>query len=106
MHPDLRSDARELAIECLGLKFELGIGAVGPSRQTVMARLLDLDHRAADRGQLTELGVHDVTEIKHHRPVVGVMLVPQHARQGRRADRAEFYWAITETLCDLPQRGV
>ena len=106
VHPDLGVDAGELAVEGFGLEFELGVGAVGPGRQAMMARLLDLDHRAAGGGQFAQFGVHDVAEIEHHCLVVGVVLVPQHARQCRRADRAEFDRAITETLRDLPQRGV
>jgi len=41
-----------------------------------MARLLDLDHRAAGSRQLLELGVHDVAQIEHQRLVVVVVLVP------------------------------
>src|SRR6516225_3457599 len=85
---------------------DLGIAAVGPGRQTMMARLLDLNHRAAGRGQFTECGIHDVAKVEDHRPVVRVMLVPQHARERRRADRTELYGAVTETLRDLPQCGV
>ena len=71
-----------------------------------MVRLLDLDHRTAGGGQLAQFGIHDVAEIEHHCLVVGVVLVPQHARQCRRADRAEIHRAIAEALRDLPQRGV
>ena len=106
VHPDLGIDAGELAVERLGLEFELGLGAVGPGRQAMMARLLDLDHRAAGGGQFAQFGIHDVAEIEHHRPVVGVVFVPQHARQCRRADRAELDRAVAEALRDLPQCGV
>jgi hypothetical protein len=104
--PDLGVDACELAVERLRLEFEVGFGAVGPRRQPVMARLLDLDYRAAGGRQLPQFGVHDVAQFEHHRLVVGVMLVPQHARKRRGADRAEFDRAVGKALGDLPQRGV
>ena len=102
VHPDLGIDPGELAVERLGLKFELGFAPVGPGRQPVVTRLLDLDHRAACGGQFAQLGIHDVAEVEHHRLVVGVIFVPQHAGQSRRADRAELDRAIAETLGDLP----
>jgi len=42
-------------------------------------------------------------EIEHHRPVVEIVFVPQHARQGRRADRAELDGPVVEALGDLPE---
>jgi hypothetical protein len=71
-----------------------------------MARLLDLDHRAAGRRQLLELGIHDVAQIEHERLVVVVVLVPQHAGQCRGADRAELDRLVAEALRNLPDRGV
>src|SRR6516164_106811 len=68
-----------------------------------MARFLDLDQGTPGGSELTQFGVHDVAEIEHHRPVIGVMLVPQHAGQGRRADSAELDRTVTEALGDLPQ---
>jgi hypothetical protein len=102
VHPDLGIDTRELAIERLGLEFELGVGAVGPGGQPVMARLLDLDQGTPGSGQFAQFGVHDVAKIEHHRPVVGVMFVPQHAGQRRRADRAKLDGPVGEALGDLP----
>src|SRR5271166_1987252 len=81
MHPDLGVDAGELPVERLGLKLELGIAAVGPGGQPVMAALLDLDHRTPGGGQFAQFGIHNAAEIEHHRSVVGVMLVPQHSRR-------------------------
>ena len=79
MHPDLGIDPGELAVEGLGLEFEVGLGAVGPRRQPVVPRLLDLDHRAADGGQFAQFGIYDVAQIEHHLLVIGVVFVPQHA---------------------------
>src|SRR6266852_4435877 len=96
----------ELAVEGLRLEFEILVGALRQGGQPVMARLLDLDHRAAGGGQFLELGVHDVAEIEHQRVVVVVMLVPQHRGERRRADRAELDRAIGKALRHLPDRGV
>jgi hypothetical protein len=71
----------ELAVEGLGLEFELGIGAVGPGRQTMVPRLLDLDHRAADGGQFAQFGIHDVAQVENHRFVVSVVFVPKRQRR-------------------------
>src|SRR5271155_552861 len=103
VYPDLRIDAGELAVEGLGLELEIGVAAVGAGREAMVARLLDLDHRAAGGRQFAQFGIHDVAEVEHHRLVVGVMFVPQHAGQGRRADRAELHRTVAEALRDLPQ---
>src|ERR1043166_917308 len=47
MHPDLRVDAGQLAIELLGEELEIGIAAVRLLGAHVLARLLHLDQRAA-----------------------------------------------------------
>ena len=73
--------------------------------QAVVARFLDLDHRAAGGGQFAQLGVHDVAEIDNQRLVVGVVLVPQHPGEGRGADGPELHRAVGEALGDLPERG-
>src|SRR6266705_477199 len=57
-----RSRPSELAVERLGQELEVGVGAVGPRGASVVRRLLDLDEGTAGRGQLAELGVHDVAE--------------------------------------------
>src|SRR5438046_464800 len=87
MNPDLDVDADELAVERLGQELEVGVGAIGARRAAVVGRLLDLDQRAAGRGQLTELRVHDVREVVDQLLVVAVVLVPQHAGQRGTADR-------------------
>ena len=106
MHPDLGVEPLKLAVERLGQEFELGIAAVGARRAAVMRRLLELDQRAAGGRQLLQLGVHDVAQIEDHLAVRRVVLVPQHAGEHRRTDRAELDRAVGEALGDLPQRGV
>ena len=106
VHPDLGVDPDELAIECLGQELEIGIRAVRPRGASVVRRLLDLDEGAAGGGQLTELGVHDVAEIVDQGLLVTVVLVPQHAGEGGRADGAELDGLVGETLGHLPERGV
>ena len=106
MHPDLRVDALELAVERLGQELEIGVGTIRTRRAPVVRRLLDLDQRTARGGQLAELGVHDVREIVDQRLVVLVVLVPQHAGEGGRADRAELQRPVGQPLRHLPERRV
>jgi hypothetical protein len=43
VHPDLRVDADELAVEGLRQELEVGVGATGPRRAAVKRWLPDLD---------------------------------------------------------------
>src|SRR5258707_15430628 len=77
VHPDLSVDTGELAIECLGKKVEIGIRALWLLGAHMMRRLLDLDQRAAGRGQLAELRSQEVAKIEEHRRVIVIELAPQ-----------------------------
>jgi hypothetical protein len=41
--PDLGVDADELTVKCLGEKLQVGVGAVGPGRASVMRWFFDLN---------------------------------------------------------------
>ena len=64
-----------------------------PRGRAYDAAVPHLDQRATGSRHIAELRVDDLTEIEDHRFAV-VVLVPQHRREGRRADDTEFHWAV------------
>src|SRR3984893_11020422 len=106
MYPDLSVHAGELAIECLGEKFQIGIRALWMLGAHMVRRLLHLDQWTAYSDHIAEFHVHDFAEFEDHRLVVVIELVPQHRREGGGADGAEFYRPVRHALSDLPERCV
>jgi hypothetical protein len=72
----------------------------------MMRRFFHLDQWTTGIRHLAELGIHNVAQIQHQLPVVLVVFVPQHAGQGRRADRTKLHRTVGQALRHLPQRRV